>query len=90
MELQKRQHDLRDQVCRYLCGGYYVHMLNWSSNKLPLEIIIMQMHPYLCSEIVTRSGVLHKMNDSTEMSEILKNGCTSEDKKHGCSSKLFN
>ncbi|XP_060776624.1 uncharacterized protein LOC132886086 isoform X2 [Neoarius graeffei] len=60
MELQKRQHDLRDQ---------------------------------LYSEIVSRTGALHKANDSTEMSEIfresdLENRHNFEEKKSGCSSGL--
>ncbi|XP_034164538.2 uncharacterized protein LOC117598409 [Pangasianodon hypophthalmus] len=60
MELQKRQHDLRDQ---------------------------------LYSEIVTRSGALHKASDSTEMSENfresdLENGHSFEEKKRSWSSGL--
>ncbi|XP_067305944.1 uncharacterized protein [Pseudorasbora parva] len=60
VELQKRQHDLRDQ---------------------------------LTSEIMVRSGLLYRDNDSEETNEVfaesvLENGLDSEEKEHGCSSGL--
>lgn len=41
MELQKRQHDLRDQVCGHLCCSYSMHLLNETGDKLTLEIKFM-------------------------------------------------